>query len=302
SAGKGRIEPLRDARMAVYIMDQLSKKGKLTRKPKEEEILAFSRLIAEIKNERFFDARLRRVYEMTRLDSFLRENDLADKQDIGYFTTMNDYWRYANNPYRGSGSRFSIGIDPYYWSNYSFGETKEPGDNKKNISTWRSIEIKVRLRYAYEKPHNLYWQSSFQGNAAFGREWRRRGSVISENIRHRDNQLFTSNVNYALKWYPDSRTWFKLRIGGSYKQEFHPDKKYEDFDEFMDWGDNTYFEFYSEISGYFYLSSRLRLSVNYDLSYGDYSRPMRDFPDSWYTITNKKLDYGLSFDLNYSLF
>ncbi|MEF8846729.1 MAG: hypothetical protein V5A59_14740, partial [Bacteroidales bacterium] len=163
SAGKGRIEPLRDARMAVYIMDQLSGKGKLNRNPTEEEILDFARLIAEIKNERFFDARLRRVYEMTRLDSFLRENGLAGKQDIGYFTTMNDYWRYANNPYRGSGSRFSIGIDPYYGSNYSFAERQEPGDNNKNISTWRRIEIKVRLRYDYEKPHNLYWQSSFRG-------------------------------------------------------------------------------------------------------------------------------------------
>jgi hypothetical protein len=302
SAGKGRIEPLRDARMAVYIMDQLSRKGKLNRKPTDEEILDFARLIAEIKNERFFDARLRRVYEMTRLDSFLRENDLAGKQDIGYYTTMNDYWRYANNPYRGSGSRFSIGIDPSYGSNYSFDETREPGDNNKNISTWRRIVIKVRLRYAYEKPHNLYWQSSFRGNAAFGREWRRRESVISENISHRGNQVFNSNVNYALKWYPDSRTWFKFNIGGSYEQDFHPDKQYEDFREFFKWGDNTYFKVHSGVSGYFYLSPQVRLEVNYGLWYGDYTRPIQNFPDHGYRVAQKQWDYHFSFDLNYSLF
>jgi|GEM_PF-1860340 len=302
SAGKGRIEPLRDARMAVYIMDQLSRNGKLNRKPTDEEILDFARLIAEIKNERFFDARLRRVYEMTRLDSFLRENDLAGKQDIGYYTTMNDYWRYANNPYRGSGSRFSIGIDPSYVSNYSFDETREPGDNNKNISTWRRIEIKVRLRYAYEKPHNLYWQSSFRGNAAFGREWRRRESVISENIRHRGNQVFNSNVNYNLRWYPDSRTWFKFNIGGSYEQEFHPDKQYEDFREFLDWGDNTNFNVHSGVSGYFYLSPQVRLEVNYGLWYWDDSRPIRDFPDHGYKISHKQWEYHFSFDIDYSLF
>ena len=239
---------------------------------------------------------------MTRLDSFLRENDLAGKQDIGYYTTMNDYWRYANNPYRGSGSRFSIGIDPSYVSNYSFDETRESGDNNKNISTWRRIEIKVRLRYAYEKPHNLYWQSSFRGNAAFGREWRRRESVISENIRHRGNQVFNSNVNYNLRWYPDSRTWFKFNIGGSYEQEFHPDKQYEDFREFLDWGDNTYFNVHSGVSGYFYLSPRVRLKVNYGLGYWDDSMPIQDFPDRGYKITHKQWEYHFSFDLDYSLF
>ena len=112
--GKGRIEPIQDARMAVYILDQLSRKDKLERQPTQQEILAFAEEIAAIKNERFFDARNRRIYEMTRLDSFLRNRNLIHAEDIEYYTTMNDFWRYANNPSRGSGSRFSLGVEPGY--------------------------------------------------------------------------------------------------------------------------------------------------------------------------------------------
>ena len=56
--GYGRIDEVQDAWLATYILNELQKEGKLTRLPTEEDILEFSQLISQIKNERFFDSRL----------------------------------------------------------------------------------------------------------------------------------------------------------------------------------------------------------------------------------------------------
>ncbi|MDP3441567.1 MAG: hypothetical protein Q8T08_01795, partial [Ignavibacteria bacterium] len=62
--GKGRIEEVQAARLAVYILDDLQNSGDLAKTPDKEDILAFSRFITEIKNKRYFDSRLRKISEI----------------------------------------------------------------------------------------------------------------------------------------------------------------------------------------------------------------------------------------------
>ena len=94
--GKGRIEQVTDARQAVYILDELSKRGKLTKTLSDIEIFNFAQTISKVKNKRFLDARLHRIDEITTVDSFLVKNNYLTSQDAGYFSTLYDFWEYGD--------------------------------------------------------------------------------------------------------------------------------------------------------------------------------------------------------------
>ena len=110
--GTGRIEEVQNARLAVYILDDLQKAGDLTRIPEKEDVLAFASFITETKNQRYFDSRIRKIADITAIDSFLIVKGLKGQSDASYYTLINDNWDYAAGPSRSSGRRFSIGLVP----------------------------------------------------------------------------------------------------------------------------------------------------------------------------------------------
>jgi len=98
SAGYGRIEPVEDLRLALYILEELQKAGKITDVPPEEVIIEMAREISKIKKKRFFDTRIRKIEELHVIDSFLVENNIISSNDINYFAVLNDQWDYAAGP------------------------------------------------------------------------------------------------------------------------------------------------------------------------------------------------------------
>lgn len=304
-AGKGRIEPLQDARMAVYIMDQLSKKGKLKRKPTKEEIIAFAEQIAEIKNERFFDARNRRVYEMTQLDSFLNKNDLLGKKDIEYYTTMNDYWEYANNPERGSGKRFSLGIEPSYRYDYSF-VYNDPATGSADKTSYKENEYGLFgvIRYNYEKPINLYWQSSFNAEFKFGRVSKNSINGYGGDSKRLKGNKLNSSINYILGWYPNSRSYYNINITGQFFNFFQLEDQFDSKSNYLDYSDEQNIYLRAGVSGYYYISPRIRLFGGFNIGYMKDSRPEQDEPVQFDNIRliSKNWSYELYFSLKYSLF
>lgn len=303
--GKGRIEPVQDARMAVYIMNQLSQKGKLKRKPTKEEIIAFAEEIAEIKNERFFDARNRRVYEMTKLDSFLNKNDLLDKKDIEYYTTMNDYWEYANNPQRGSGKRVSLGIEPSYRYHYSFVYDDPASDTAyKKSYKGKKYGLFGVIRYNYEKPINLYWQSSLNAEFKFGRVNEKNIYGYGGEFKRLKGDRFISSIGYNLGWYPDSRSYYNLHITGKYSKYFQLEDQFDNKTNYLDYSDEQSIYLRAGVSGYYYISPRIRLSGSFNIGYMKDSRPEQDEPVQFDNIKliYKHWGYQLLFSLKYSLF
>ncbi len=117
--GHGRIEQIQDARLAIYILEELQKAGRISKMPTNEDILEFSRLISSLKNERFFDYRLRKMIEMEKVDSFLQAKEFISSPDVRYYSIVDDNWEYAQGPVRESGNRLSAGLVPdfrYYYS------------------------------------------------------------------------------------------------------------------------------------------------------------------------------------------
>ncbi|BDX38020.1 hypothetical protein CYCD_13750 [Tenuifilaceae bacterium CYCD] len=111
--GKGRIENVTDARLAVYILDDLLKQGRLSRTPNEEEVFAFADFITKTLNNRVIDSRIKRIKEYVAIDSFLVSNGLSSKPDGLYFGLINDNWNYARSQAWNTGSEWYVEVAPF---------------------------------------------------------------------------------------------------------------------------------------------------------------------------------------------
>jgi hypothetical protein len=66
--GKGRIEWVQDAQMALYLLNDLERQGLLNKPVDHVTANAFAQLITAINNKRVFDSRKRRIYELTQIE------------------------------------------------------------------------------------------------------------------------------------------------------------------------------------------------------------------------------------------
>lgn len=288
--GKGRIENVEDARLAVYLLDDLQKKGLINQVLSDAEVDEFAKVITLAKNKRQFDSRVRLIEEITKVDSFLVANGYVEEHNgSAYYTSIYDKWQYAGVVERLSGTRFTVGVSPGFnfhrsnyskddhFANYSDHTAIEGGSYRtpdwKNISS--SFKGSVYAEFTCEKPMNLYWQRSAGAVASF----------FLEDRRHHESTIkgATFETYFRMGYYPNSRTY----ITGSIGQDFNWD---DGADIFMS---NTRLSF----DLYYYLSPQLRLSGNYELSYG-FTR----FIELDNNVFNKYPNNSLNVALTYSFF
>jgi hypothetical protein len=279
--GKGRIEEVKDARLAVYVLEDLQKTGNIKGDVSNEDILAFSRFITQTKNQRFFDSRIRKIAEITAIDSFLTVKGLKTRSGASYYTLLNDNWNNSTGPARSAGNRFSFGLEPVLSSSFikSFDSYRDtlPGmvntisyNNEKN-SRINSLGLDVVAGFVSEKPINLYWQRSANIDLSYsldnGKSLSKsyeRDSLISEQNNKFDYPDITFMLGYGLGYFPDSRTSISLSADAVFVQS---------------WGDNKYNDDPKqdrEQSGInaglnlqcsYYFSPQLRFSVNVNSNY-----------------------------------
>jgi hypothetical protein len=260
--GRGRIEEVQDARQAVYILDELAKVERMSMDKTDEEVLEFARHISQLKNKRFFDARLRRIAEIESLDSFLIANDYLLKSDARYFTTLTDFWDYGDRPLRNSGTRFSAAIIPgYYNYNYNYvGEGTVYSEYGNNVN---ALILDAGLEFKHEKPINLKWQNSIDLNGYVG--------VIKGNTKDETNDIENSYTmpNIQLEFYqtygfyPNTRTDMRFSYAIQYVQVF--DKS--DVEKDILGAEGKGAKASTNISVNYYISPKFRLNFNSTLYY-----------------------------------
>jgi hypothetical protein len=294
--GIGRIEEVQDARLAVYILDDLLASSDLARKATAAETLAFAEFITKAKNQRFFDSRIRKIEEITAIDSFLTVTGLKAESDASYYTLINDDWDYANGPVRANGSRFSFGAIPEIRVSYQFlGQTREEWEGPSSsghfaTNDWldETHEIKPALvfisEYTFEKPSNLYWQHSFSarviyslnyGNYSF--EMYKNGNSVNYYSLQANTPALDVGASYTLGFYPNSRTNFTLGVGSGYTRQWgnktFNERGFDIIPE-IDMG-NLILENELSLNCYYYISPQLRFSLlimgNYYYSNGNAS-------------------------------
>lgn len=208
--GKGRLESVEDARQAIYILDNLSKKGVLTRKLTDHEIFTLSQLISTVKNKRFFDSRLHLIEEITRVDSFFVHNELLESSDASYFTTLYDYWQHGALFERLSGKMFQSHIS----GDIRRGTQKNEwlGEEPVDIYDNRHQNFHWNNQLSYEKPVNLFWQNSINATFSIG-YLRQRLERVGPDPFWENNLNYSLSGSYSWAYYPNSRT--NLSVGAS---------------------------------------------------------------------------------------
>lgn len=307
--GKGRIEQVQDARLALYMLEDIKHLNRDKRSASDEEVLELAKLITSLKYKRFFDDRLKKIAEITAIDSFMQKTGLVSIPDAAYFTSLNDNWDYSNNTERESGYRLYFGVEGQYRfnNNRSHRETTLAFDSILNGKyNTNQAEIYGVAGLVYEKPINLRWQQSAYLKASAGCKY-----LLAENslTGYSDTQSYNGSIpsmrltaGYSYGFYPNSRTsltagWFlsstydKLFSGASKKNK---ENSKNSFNAYTGPG----------LHAYFYISEKLRLSINYtglySLNYDNFITNIPDGSDDSQTKTH--WDNQLDASLNYILF
>lgn len=260
--GNGRIEQVQDARHAIYLFDELIKQKRITSEKNQEEVIALAELISELKNKRFFDSRIRRIYELEAIDSFLLANDYVLDADVRYFTTLSDFWAFGNRPARQSGTRFSSSLNP----GYSLSKYKESGyftgDDELN-NNLNALMINGGFDWEHEKPLNLYWQNSIHINAFAGIM---EGKIKSEPNSFESKMSVPSiqfGYSQSIGYYPNTRTDMKFTYSANYVQLF--DKT--DFEKERMGVEGKGVEALANLSINYYISPKFRLNFSSSIQY-----------------------------------
>lgn len=255
--GKGRLESVEDARQAVYILENLSKRGVLTRKLTNDEIFTLSQLISSVKNKRFFDSRLHLIDEISTVDSFFVENNLLENSNAPYFTTLYDYWQNGALFERLSGKEFHSFISADFTHRRFDTEYSNLEDVTHYNYTYSNFYWETR--YTYEKPVNLYWQNSI--SASFIAGYYQQHPEISVVGDYEENNIrYYLRGSYSWSYYPNSRTNLSVWTNQQFRYidmvSFENERSFENSGKF--------FTSLSTLGGTlnYYISPQFRLSAS----------------------------------------
>jgi len=249
--GIGRMEMVSDLWQAYYILEKLKKQKSLSKELTNDNIYEFAYQASRLKNKRFFDARLREIAELQSLDSLLHQQGLIVNTDIAYFTTLNDYWSYANFQDRQSGRVLKFWISPEYARQFS----KTSGNT--SILSYKT-SLSSNISYNCTKQLNLYWERHF--NVLLSNE-----SVLDTTGRNYNQypmNNFSTNVNFGYGFFPDSRTSISGSVQYSLEKLIVVNPP-SDLPKL--WINSVYLNF----KGYYYLSPQLQITGSFFLNYRD---------------------------------
>lgn len=270
--GTGRIEPVQDARMATYILDDLYAAGNLTKQPGQQEMLKLAEAITKVKNRRFFHPRLKKIAEITAIDSAIRQMGINSETGASYYTAINDNWEFAYMPGRQSGRRLSFQILPAI----SFTALKS---NTRTESVSQTLPLYIMdveryqqhlqyqlgagFDYRMENPVSLAWQHSTRAGVSYVYQaWNRKQIIKDLNTSPIETKtdsympFINAHLMHAIGYYPNSRTSFSLMGSLFYEQRL----KIVQTDDFN--LAPAYYGIYPAVgfAGDYYFSARLQLS------------------------------------------
>jgi hypothetical protein len=270
SVGYGRLEPVEDARLAIYIIESLTMEGKIKNQPSESIITKFAEEISKIKRKRFFDRRIKSIEEMQTIDSFLLANNIVNSNDIRYFTALRDQWDYAAGPSRKTGFSVNAGFYnnirlnklvqaiPMYDNN-----TWVYNDRKTTTNTYAAG---LFLRFDHSKPLNLYWQSDLFSESHYYIELTRDPSKTDDVTKNFDTKIFSTSINYNIRFLPDSRTSVGYTVGGNYQNSSGDRQAYNNSVPVKGHMNDNNISFFGKLDMYYYFSPQLRITCNWSMN------------------------------------
>lgn len=206
-AGKGRIENVTDAQMALYILNKLKKSNLLTGEFTLEDAYGLARTITQVNNTRLFDFRRKHIFELKQIDSFLNSKGLIKEKNIDYFTTVADNWLYAFNPNRRHGKERYITLTPTLGLNdrktiYSLPADSSFNQFSKSATIFLTVGLEKATAVSLKRQRTA--GINFQTVYSYGETKNTANTVVS---KYSGNNVI-SYLNTFLHWgyYPGTRT------------------------------------------------------------------------------------------------
>jgi hypothetical protein len=256
SYGKGRIEPVASARKAMDILISLEKNNRLSKSPDKAMVDSLARIANRIQYKRFFDRRYKRVYQLNELDKGIQALGLVDNTDMVYAANLSDVWDFALDFNRGSGQRLEFGVIPLLNLN---ADNRTVNPNYQYGGSDYSQTVYTYGMYGFGSwnkmtPINYKWQSDIMIDLTAG--WYENGdnSGNSSSVSGVSSLL---NASWSLGYYPSTRTYLSLTpfARASITTATSSSETYGLFTGL-------------DLRSYYYVSPRLRVSVNAGIGVG----------------------------------
>lgn len=284
--GHGRLENISDGRIVLFILEDLQKQGLLAREPNHQEIEELSALAIYVRNKRFFDSRIKRIYELTLMDSLMQEMGLINTPDIAYHTTLQDNWNYSVNRFRQAGWLFQYGLSPSFTAN-STNASSEISDLQstsleENTSNQYNGSALLFLNYVWQKPISQVLQYNISARATAGSLFYNddiKGTIDTSQYEvtrkyNSDSWQGRLDLNKELGIYPTNRTYLSIFSGLSFQVE---NRDMEVLQNSSSQPNNEFTEIFSMqnfsanlgLNSYYFFSPQLRLNVSFSIFYNN---------------------------------
>lgn len=255
---------MQDYHEAIYIYEDLLKSQRAVAGKSEQEVMELATLISRIKNQRYFDSRIKNIQDLETLDSFLIANNYKTLSDARYFAILVDNRNFVTHFVRESGTSISLEVVPEF-NYYQNNRTINPVDLRSKYKRG-SYGIGGGILFEHRKPLNLYWQANTTVRAMAG--YMQRTFKESDTIVHSE---YTSSspelnmyLNQSLEYYPNTRTRMTASFDAQYDKYF--EEKDVDTDFIMTPTRQDIRAGLSLMIDY-YISQRLRLNASSSVSY-----------------------------------
>ncbi|MEP6794871.1 MAG: hypothetical protein ABJB16_11130 [Saprospiraceae bacterium] len=255
--GHGRLEPVSDVTMALFLLKDVIDIGLDPQAIHQEDVIAFGKLMATVRNQRIFDTRRKRIYELRTLYDFMLTKGWVLPNDPGFFTVLTDNWLYNFGTSRYSGNRWTYLFIPRLSPNVnSSNQTDNTNSENKNQSYSGSLSV----MYEHNKPQSLYRN--------FRRIHHLQAGVFNYiNISNEDKITYSSflgefsnEIGYS--WYPNTRTNIYTALHADYSY-----LKYIDVQDIGDQNDQHKIDLSLSGSSTYFLSYKTQLNLSAGIHY-----------------------------------
>lgn len=288
--GHGRVEQVEDAVEALYILHELNANGQLNKAINENDVKILADKITYLKKERYFDSRIQRQKTMKELIGLLSENGIIEEENIEVYNTIADYHYFAGIQTRSSGKKFSYYLSPRV-------DLDETNVSNEDYTQNLDLVFSGNLYFVDYKPVSVKWQRNFNGSVSVQRIWEKDADYVKEidvknELESRSDYVY-STISYAIGYYPSTRSYIDASCYANLQYRFIND------DQSTTWMTNVGLN----VSGYYYFSERVRLSLSGRLQlYGNKSDYNRDEETQNYSRNSNQFHQSLSMSLQYFLF
>jgi hypothetical protein len=212
--GRGRLENITDMQNALWLVKALQEENRLTRALNAAELLALGRSITRSNNTRILDFRKQRQFQLETVDGYLQEKGLISKNDITYFSNLNDILFFAFNSSRLRGTEKFIRLAP----------SVSGGRQNYENNTSSQEDTKAIKSAAFAAGLNRYKPQRLTRQLNYGMALKASYTRYEANSSFFNSGIPTSSVDETSKigqaglsafieqaFYPNTRTIFSIR-------------------------------------------------------------------------------------------